>query len=102
MPDQQDERFVIEGDPEDALREVLKVDSDSMPSLERELSDARGDVAGNREALDMTLEDAQRRHANPATDRAVRITRENVARAEANLRDTEQRHQRALDADSTT
>jgi hypothetical protein len=101
MADQdRDERFVIEGDPEDALRGHLKVDPDSadqsMPALEQELSDCKRDVEGNKEVLSTALEDARRRGVAPATDRDVRVVRENVGRAEANLREAERAYRAAL------
>jgi hypothetical protein len=97
-----DERFVIEGDPEDALRALLTPSRElaemSIVELEQELADCRRDVEGNEEALRMALEDARRRQVDPTTDRAVRIVRENVVRAEANLHGAEQAHKTALDA----
>jgi hypothetical protein len=36
VPQDADERFVIEGDPEDALRALLKVDPDAPPAKRNE------------------------------------------------------------------
>jgi len=97
-----DERFKIEGDAEDALRALLAPSRElaemSIAELEQELADRRRDIEGNEECLSMALEDARRRQVDPATDRAVRLVRENIVRAEANLSDAEQAHQTALDA----
>ena len=56
-----DERFVIEGDPEDALRALLRVDPDSEPAAESALARIRTAIPAELatpERCDALIQDA--------------------------------------------